>query len=46
MNTGDPELCIGLCNPYRKLQAGEEATFALSLKKAHFFDVESGIRLA
>ena len=45
MNTGDPELCIGLCNPYRKLQAGEEATFALSLKKSHFFDATTGLRI-
>lgn len=45
MNIGDPELCIGLCNPYRQLRAGEEATFALSLKKTHFFDVSTGKRI-
>ncbi len=45
MNTGDPELCIGLCNPYRQLRAGEEATFALSLKKTHFFDATTGKRI-
>ena len=45
MNTGDPELCIGLCNPYRQLRAGTDATFALSLKKTHFFDATTGRRI-
>ena len=45
MNIGDPELCIGLCDPYRTLHAGGEATFALSLKKTHFFDITTGTRI-